>query len=75
MKVDITSPNAISSMFRTHKSYSAEEILAAGGTTAFAVKLGKSNEKLIQALQEGPEIEPFSDEEWFDLLHQLESTK
>ena len=26
--------------FRTHKTYSAEEILAAGGTSAFARKMG-----------------------------------
>ncbi|MCE7073274.1 hypothetical protein LZG74_23360 [Dyadobacter sp. CY327] len=75
MKVDITLPNASSSMFRTHKSYSAEEILAAGGADAFGKKLGKSTEKLIKALQEGPAIEPFSDEEWTDLLRQLEATK
>ncbi|MCF2490277.1 hypothetical protein [Dyadobacter sp. CY347] len=75
MKVDITSPNASSSMFRTHKSYSAEEILAAGGADAFGEKTGDNNERIIQALQDGPAIEPFTDEEWEDLLRQLEATK
>jgi hypothetical protein len=31
--------------FRTHKTYSAEEILAAGGTSAFAHKTGLSGKK------------------------------
>ncbi|MCF2499627.1 hypothetical protein [Dyadobacter chenhuakuii] len=75
MKVDITLPNASSNMFRTHKSYSAEEILAAGGADAFGEKLGNTNEKIIEALQNGPTIEPFTDEEWEDLLHQLQATK
>jgi hypothetical protein len=75
MKADIKLPNTSSSIFRTHKSYSAEEILAAGGADAFGEKLGKSNEKLIKALQEGPAIEPFSEEEWADLLRQLDATK
>lgn len=62
-------------MFRTHKSYSAEEILAAGGADAFGEKLGNNNERIVQALQDGPAVEPFTDEEWEDLLRQLEATK
>jgi len=75
MKVDIKLPNASSSIFRTHQSYSAEEIIAAGGADAFGEKLGKSNDKLVKALQEAPAIEPFSEEEWADLLSQLDATK
>jgi len=75
MKIDITSPNESSSIFRTHKSYSAEEIIAAGGADAFGEKLGNTNEKIIEALQNGPAIEPFTNEEWEDLLQQLRDTK
>lgn len=61
--------------FRTHKSYSPEEIFAAGGTTAFALKHGKTNEALIKALENAPPIEPFTDEEWADLMDQLAKDK
>lgn len=61
--------------FREHKSYSPEEILAAGGTTAFGIKLGKSTEKLAERLEKLPPIEPFSDEEWANLLIQLANDK
>jgi hypothetical protein len=62
-------------LFKTHKSYSPEEILAAGGTTAFALKMGKTNESLIKALQNAAPIEPFSDEEWADLMEQVAKDK
>ncbi|SKC18140.1 hypothetical protein [Dyadobacter psychrophilus] len=75
MKVDIKVPNASSSIFRTHKSYSAEEIIAAGGAAKFGEKTKNNNERIIQALQNGPDVEPFTDEEWEDLMRQLEATK
>jgi hypothetical protein len=61
--------------FRSHESYSPEEVLAAGGTTAFGLKAGKNNSTLIKALEEAPPIEPFTEEEWTDLLDQLEKDK
>lgn len=63
------------SPFRQHKSYSPEEILAAGGTTAFAIKMGKTPENLIKALEALPPAEPFTDEEWNDLLVQMANDK
>jgi len=63
------------SLFKTHKSYSVEEILAAGGTTAFGRRLGKNNETLIKALQNAAPIEPFTDEEWADLMEQVARDK
>jgi hypothetical protein len=63
------------SPFREHKSYSPEEALAAGGTTAFGIKVGKSTEKLIATLEKLPPIEPFTDEEWADLLVQMANDK
>jgi hypothetical protein len=73
MKVNITSTNA--GLFKTHESHSAEEILAAGGATAFGRKTGKSNETLILALKKLAPAEPFSQEEWDGLMTQLESDK
>jgi len=37
-------------------------VLAAGGTTAFALKLGKTREALIKALQDAHPMEPFTEE-------------
>lgn len=72
MKQDISTNKGL---FKTHKSYSPEEILAAGGTTAFALKMGKTNEALIKALENAAPIEPFTDEEWADLMDQLAKDK
>ncbi|GAB2558837.1 hypothetical protein [Spirosoma areae] len=60
--------------FKPLKSYSVDEVLAAGGTSAFGHKMGMSGEKQIKALSEIPPVE-FSDEEWEDLLKQLENDK
>ncbi len=61
--------------FRTHKSVSPEEIIAAGGTTAFGIKAGKNNETLKQALKNSAEPEPFTEEEWTKLMEQIASNK
>ena len=42
MKTNLTGKSA----FRAHKSVSPEEIIAAGGTTAFGIKSGKNNDTL-----------------------------
>jgi hypothetical protein len=60
---------------RTHITVSPEEIFAAGGTTAFGIKSGKNNETLIRALENSPKPEPFTKEEWDDLLNQLANDK
>ena len=62
-------------LFKTHRSYTPEEIFAAGGTTAFGRKRQKDNESLIRALENAQPIEPFTDEEWDDLMKQLERDK
>jgi hypothetical protein len=61
--------------FKTHESYSPEEVFAAGGTTAFAIKKGKTAQNFLKGLDEIPEIEKFSDEEWADLIEQLKNDK
>ncbi len=63
------------SSFKTHQSFSPQEVLAAGGTTAFGKKTGKNNDSLIKALQSAPAIEPFTEKEWADLLKQMEGDK
>ncbi|HWZ16449.1 MAG TPA: hypothetical protein VNW95_14515 [Mucilaginibacter sp.] len=62
-------------LFKMHKSYTPEEILAAGGTTAFALKMGKDRDSLIKALENAAKPEPFTDKEWADLMADLEKDK
>jgi len=62
-------------VLKTHKSYSPEEVLAAGGTTAFGLKTAKNKAEVIKAIENAPPIEPFTEEEWADLMTQLEKDK
>jgi hypothetical protein len=62
--------------FKTHESYSPEEILAAGGTTAFAHKIGKTYQKMIEGIKNAPKFDvEFSDEEWDLMMEQLKNDK
>lgn len=63
------------SAFRDRKSYSPEDIWAAGGTSAFGKKTGQSNAKVIEALKSVPEIEPFTEEEWKETVKHLADNK
>jgi hypothetical protein len=72
MKPNISASN---SLFKTHKSYTPEEILSAGGTTAFGLRMGKDRDSLIKALEKAPKPEPFTDEEWVDLMDDLEKDR
>jgi len=72
MKPDISKNEGL---FKTHRSYTPEEIFAAGGTTAFGRKRQKDNESIIKDLQNSQPIEPFTEEEWDDLMKQLEKDK
>ncbi|WP_121201106.1 hypothetical protein [Mucilaginibacter gracilis] len=71
MKTNLSDKNGI----RTHKSVSPEEIIAAGGTTAFGIKSGKNNETLKKALKKSPKPEPFTEEEWGSLMEQMANDK
>ena len=64
-----------SGLFRHHKAHSPEEILAAGGATAFGRKSEKNNKSIIKILEESPQAEPFDDKEWNDQLRQLNNSK
>jgi hypothetical protein len=61
--------------FKTHTSVTPEEIIAAGRTTAFGIKSGKNNETLKNVLKNSPKPEPFTEEEWDDLMKQLANDK
>ena len=49
--------------FPRFKSYSVDEVLAAGGTTAFAKKLGKDPSKIAERLKKLPKEAFLTDEE------------
>ena len=49
--------------FPSYKSYAVDEILVAGGTTAFAEKLGKDPEKLVESRKNLPKDSFLIDEE------------
>lgn len=66
---------AADNLFKNIKSHSPEEVFAAGGTTAFSLKMGKTNESMIKALENSPPIEPFTDEEWAELMEEMRRDK
>ncbi len=61
-KKSIKAQDEVKTSFSKFKSYSVEEIMAAGGTTAFANKLGKHPQHLVDALKNLP-IDAFLTEE------------
>lgn len=62
--------------FKTYESYSPEEIIAAGGTTAFAHKIGKTYQNSLAKLKEiSMPIVDFTDEEWDIMMAQLKNDK
>ena len=58
-------------LFKEHKTYTPQEVLAAGGATAFGRKSGKDMHALIRNLQKAPVAEPFTNDEWEQTLLQL----
>lgn len=63
------------SLLTTHKSYTPEEILNAGGTTVFGRKTAKNKLHVIEAIKNAPPIEPFTEEEWADLMDTVANDK
>ena len=61
--------------FKTFSTVSPEEILAAGGATAFGIKSGKNSDELKKALRDTPKPEPFTKEEWENIVGQLENDR
>ncbi|RYE35286.1 MAG: hypothetical protein EOP42_06575 [Sphingobacteriaceae bacterium] len=62
-------------LFSNFKSYSVDEIIAAGGTTAFANKLGKHPENLVNKLKDLPEDAFLTEEELVQALKMLKESK
>jgi hypothetical protein len=62
-------------VFKSLSTVSPEEILAAGGATAFGVKTRKNAQELKKALRDVPKPEPLTDEEWETLVNELENDK
>lgn len=62
-------------LFPNLKSYSVDEILAAGGTTAFANKMGKDSSKLYERLSKMPKEDFLTDQEVADALRILNEGK
>ncbi|MEI7583932.1 hypothetical protein [Runella sp.] len=61
--------------FRPIKSYSAEDVLAAGGTTAFAHKMGKTAKTLVEKMKETPKDSFLTDQEMESALKLLREEK
>ena len=61
--------------FPKFKSYSIDEILAAGGPTVFAEKMGKSWEGLLDALKKLPKHAFLTEEEAETALKMLRENK
>lgn len=61
--------------FSGHKSYSIAEIMAAGGATAFANKMGKSPQAISERLKKLPENAFLTQEEARLALETLKESK
>ncbi|MCR8561931.1 hypothetical protein KXD93_30025 [Mucilaginibacter sp. BJC16-A38] len=74
-KSNIKATDDQQSSFPKFKAYSIDEILAAGGATAFANKLGKNFGDLEARLKELPEDAFLTDEEVEQALKTLRESK
>ncbi|MBB3059180.1 hypothetical protein [Mucilaginibacter gotjawali] len=74
-KKNIEAFNKPRPLFSGLKSYSVGEILAAGGTTAFANKMGKSAEGLEDALKKLPKEAFLTEEEFSEAMKTLNENK
>ncbi|QKJ28271.1 hypothetical protein HQ865_00350 [Mucilaginibacter mali] len=73
-KADIKTGGETQSPFNI-KTYSVSEILAAGGTTAFANQLGKNTQHTIARLKALPKEDFLTDEEAKAALEYLKNNK
>jgi hypothetical protein len=74
-KKNIETFNKPRPLFSGLKSYSVDEILAAGGTTAFANKMGKNPQNIIKRLEKLPKDAFLTDEEVETALKMLKESK
>lgn len=66
---------SLSSSAPRYKTYSIEEVMAAGGTTAFANKLGKKTENIQDRLDRLPDDAFLTEEEADKALKTLNESK
>jgi len=74
-KNSIKTTENLESSFPRYKAYSINEILAAGGTTAFADKMGKNFGDLVAALKELPKDAFLTEEEFLKAMETLNQSK
>jgi hypothetical protein len=74
-KSDIKASEEKQHSFSRHKSYSIDEIMAAGGATAFANKLGKNLQVLEAKLSKLPADAFLTDEEVKQAIEMLNENK
>lgn len=74
-KKKIETEKEASTTFARFKSYSVEEILAAGGAIAFADKLGKNARTLYEGLKSLPKEAFLTEEEAQQALDALNASK
>lgn len=74
-KKNIKTSNEEQYPFPGLKSYSINEILAAGGPDAFADKLGKSAQSLIDRLKTIPKDDLLTEKEYLNALQTLNESK
>ena len=60
--------------FKPLKAYTFDDIVKAGGTTAFAHKMGKTPKNRLDALSKLPPVH-FTDEEWDKVLEDLKNDR
>jgi hypothetical protein len=60
--------------FKPLKAHTMDEILKAGGTTAFAHKMGKTAKSMSEALSKLPPVH-FTDDEWDKVLEDLKNDR
>ncbi|HEY2583951.1 MAG TPA: hypothetical protein VGI43_19235 [Mucilaginibacter sp.] len=74
-KKDIKTSGDTQNLFPKLRAYSVDEILAAGGTTAFANKMGKTAQSLIDHLKNRSKDAFLTDEDVADALKMLNESK
>jgi hypothetical protein len=75
MRNTIKTQRAEQYQFQPIKSYSAEEVLAGGGASVFARKMGKKPKNLIEALKSLPEESFLTNQEFEKALQILQEEK
>lgn len=74
-KTGVKSGDETQKSFFKVKTYSVSEIMAAGGTTAFANQMGKNPQNTITRLKELPKDDFLTDEEANAALEYLKNNK